>query len=78
MTMAAIEFEEAEPVFAHVSVMLGEVVEALDPALTVVVLAVVAVAAVGERGRGERRGRKTGQSGDRGASHWYLLNGARR
>ena len=32
MTMAAIEFEEAEPVFTHVSVMLGEVVEALDPA----------------------------------------------
>jgi len=31
MTMAAIEFE-AEPVFSHVSVMLGEVVEALDPA----------------------------------------------
>jgi 16S rRNA (cytosine1402-N4)-methyltransferase len=31
MTMAAIEFE-AEPVFAHVSVMLGEVLEALDPA----------------------------------------------
>ncbi len=31
MTMAAIEFE-AEPVFAHVSVMPGEVVEALDPA----------------------------------------------
>jgi len=31
MTMAAIEFEP-EPVFAHVSVMLGEVVEALDPA----------------------------------------------
>ena len=30
MTMAAIDFE-AEPVFAHVSVMLGEVVEALDP-----------------------------------------------
>lgn len=31
MTMAAIEIE-AEPVFTHVSVMLGEVVEALDPA----------------------------------------------
>jgi len=31
MTMAAIEFE-AEPVFSHVSVMLGEVLEALDPA----------------------------------------------
>jgi len=30
MTMAAIDFE-AEPVFAHVSVMPGEVVEALDP-----------------------------------------------
>jgi len=30
MTMAAIDFEE-EPVFAHVSVMPGEVVEALDP-----------------------------------------------
>jgi len=30
MTMPAIEFE-AEPVFSHVSVMLGEVVEALDP-----------------------------------------------
>jgi 16S rRNA (cytosine1402-N4)-methyltransferase len=30
MTMAAIEFE-AEPVFAHVSVMLGEVVAALEP-----------------------------------------------
>jgi 16S rRNA (cytosine1402-N4)-methyltransferase len=31
MTMAAIDFE-AEPVFTHVSVMPGEVVEALDPA----------------------------------------------
>jgi len=31
MTMAAIDFE-AEPVFAHVSVMPGEVVEALEPA----------------------------------------------
>ena len=31
MTMAAIDFE-AEPVFSHVSVMPGEVVEALDPA----------------------------------------------
>ena len=30
MTMAAIDFE-AEPVFAHVSVMLGEVVTALEP-----------------------------------------------
>jgi len=30
MTMAALDFE-AEPVFAHVSVMPGEVVEALDP-----------------------------------------------
>ncbi|HYQ30972.1 MAG TPA: 16S rRNA (cytosine(1402)-N(4))-methyltransferase RsmH [Polyangiaceae bacterium] len=30
MTMAAIDFE-AEPVFSHVSVMPGEVVEALDP-----------------------------------------------
>ena len=30
MTMAAIDFE-AEPVFAHVSVMPGEVVEALEP-----------------------------------------------
>jgi 16S rRNA (cytosine1402-N4)-methyltransferase len=30
MTMAALEFE-AEPVFAHVSVMLSEVVEALEP-----------------------------------------------
>jgi 16S rRNA (cytosine1402-N4)-methyltransferase len=31
MTMAASEFD-AEPVFAHVSVLLGEVLEALDPA----------------------------------------------
>ena len=31
MTMAAIEFE-AEPVFSHVSVMLGEVLAALEPA----------------------------------------------
>src|SRR5258708_34662043 len=30
MTMAAIEFE-AEPVFSHVSVMLGEVLAALEP-----------------------------------------------